>query len=119
MRDGVIWDPAGGLINFNKIPISQQIKISLIGFHSFTENDYVSSFFRKGKTTCFNVMKENSEFFDAFAALGESWCLSEDIAIQLENFVCKLYGYKESNIRSVRKKKIFKRNAKKKKKLST
>ena len=99
-------------INLKKIPLSQQIKSSLIGFHSFTGNDYVSSFFRKGKATCFNVMKENSEFLEAFAALGECWSLSEDVANQLESFVCKLYGYRESNINNVRKK-IFEKKCKK------
>ena len=35
--------------------------------------------------------------------------VSEDVAKQLENFVCKLYGYKESNINNVRKKIVEKK----------
>ena len=32
--------------------MSQDLKQALIGFHSFTGNDYTSSFFRKGKVAC-------------------------------------------------------------------
>ena len=44
--------------------------------------------------------------------------VSEDVAKQLENFVCKLYGYKEPNLTTYERR-SSKRNAKKKEKLST
>ena len=34
----------------------------LIGFHGFTGNDYISSFFRKRKTACWKIVEKNSKF---------------------------------------------------------
>ena len=41
--------------------INENLKKPLIGFHAFTGNDYVSSFFRKGKKTCWKTMKKKTE----------------------------------------------------------
>ena len=46
--------------------INENLKKPLIGFHAFTCNDYVSSFFRKGKKACWKTMKKNQKFVDAF-----------------------------------------------------
>ena len=87
-----------------KIQISDDLKKCLIGFHAFTGNDYVSSFFRKGKSTCYKVMKGNNEFREAFASLGDNWNITEETSAELEKFVCKLYGYNERDANKVRKK---------------
>ena len=34
----------------------------LIGFHGFTGDDYISSFFRKRKTACWKIVEKNSKF---------------------------------------------------------
>ena len=39
----------------------------LIGFHAFTGNDYISSFFQKGKTACWKIVEKNSKFVEVFA----------------------------------------------------
>ena len=38
------------------VDMSQDLKQALIGFHSFTGNDYISSFFRKGMVACWKVV---------------------------------------------------------------
>ena len=37
----------------NSIDLDDNIRAALIGFHTFTGNDYVSSFFQRGKQGCF------------------------------------------------------------------
>jgi hypothetical protein len=49
---------------------------ALIGFHAFTGNDYVSAFFRKGKSLCWKTMIKNDKYLDCFKALGDQWDLS-------------------------------------------
>jgi len=89
-------------------------KTSLSGFHAFTGNDYISSsFFKEGKSTCFNKMKKNRNFVEAFRRLGESWDLEEETQNYLERFVCALYGYaKETSVNVVRAKMFEKKYTK-------
>ena len=111
----VYWDFGVGKhrkgLWLEKIQISDDLKKYLIGFHAFTGNDYVSSFFRKGKSTCYKVMKGNNEFREAFASLGDNWNVTEETSAELEKFVCKLYGYNERDVNKVRKK-IFDKKCK-------
>ena len=37
----------------NSIDLDDNVRAALIGFHAFTGNDYVSSFFKRGKQGCF------------------------------------------------------------------
>ena len=67
-------------------------KSALIGFHCFTGNDYVSSFFRKSKKTCWKVLRENPRLLQAFSELGTSWTPSNELQSKLEEFVCVLFG---------------------------
>ena len=67
----------------DKIGISNDLRKSIIGFHSFTGNDDVSSFFRKGKATCFKVMKANTQFSEAFTSLGNDWSINEETSLTL------------------------------------
>ena len=41
-----------GILQLSLVDMSDEYKKALIGFHSFTENDYVSSFFQKSKIHC-------------------------------------------------------------------
>jgi hypothetical protein len=68
---------------------------ALVGFHGFTENYYVSEFFRKGKKLCWNVMVKDNQFLEAFSSLGDVWSMSESMVQLLERYVCKLYGAKK------------------------
>ena len=44
----------------NSIDFDDNIRAALIGFRAFTGNDYVSSFFKRGKQSCFKVMNSVS-----------------------------------------------------------
>ena len=96
------------------VGISKDLRKSIIGFHSFF---YVSTFFRKGKATCFKVKKGNTQFSEAFTSLGNDWSINKETSSTLENFVCKLYGHNEKEVNKVRKK-IFDKKYKKERKIT-
>ena len=57
---------------------------TLIGFHAFTGNDYVSGFFRKAKLVCWKTMLANEQLINTFSLLGSDWNLADDIRNDLE-----------------------------------
>ena len=105
-NDRVILDDGSGknrkLISLKEISIEEEIIEALIGFHAYTGNDYVSSFFRKGKDTCFKVLEKSSKFQRAFSRLGEDWQLSDELFSKVEEFVCYLYGSRLKDINLLR-----------------
>ena len=74
---------------------------ALLGLHAFTGNDYVSSFFRKGKEKCWKVMRRSRKFEDTFGKLGKERELTNELCSHLEEFICTLYGYREKNVNKV------------------
>ena len=102
---------------FENIRISKDLRKSIIGFQSFTGKNYVSTFFRKGKATCFKVIKPNTLFNEAFTSLGNNWSINEETSLKLENSVCRLYGHNEKDVNKVRKK-IFDKKCKKEEKIT-
>lgn len=75
---------------------------ALIGFHAFTGNDYVSSFFRKGKSLCWKTMIKNNEYLDCFKTLGNQWDVSDELKLTLEKYVCSLYSSSKKDVNEVR-----------------
>ena len=75
---------------------------TLIGFHAFTGNDFVSGFFRKGKLACWKTMLKNEQFINAFSSLGTEWSVDDETREDLELFVCQLYSSKEKKINDAR-----------------
>ena len=61
------------IINVTSSELSAREKIALIGLHTFSGNDYVSAFFRKGKCAFWKAMLKQSQFLEAFCHLGRSW----------------------------------------------
>ena len=90
------------------IDLSDEIKKSILGFHAFTGNDYISSFFRRGKPACWKIVEKYPKFVSIFTSLGLSWDLQGELADALEEYVCLLYGSRKKKINSVRSK-IFER----------
>ena len=84
------------------VNLQENYRSSLIGFHAFTGNDYVSSFFRKGKQWCWKKMISEEKFVQCFIEFGDSWVLSEEIKANLELFVCKLFSSKKASVNEVR-----------------
>ena len=89
-RNRVLYDYGNGdnrkAFWLNSINISDKQRSVVIGFHAFTGNDYVSSFFRKGKKRCWKVAIKNSLFLAAFAKLGDHWNLEEQVTLTLEEY---------------------------------
>ena len=50
--------------------MDDNIRAALIGFHTFTGNNYVLSIFMRVKQACFKVMKQRDEATNAFRLLG-------------------------------------------------
>ena len=76
-------------------------KSCLIGFHAFIGNDFISSFFRRGKLQCWKTLQKEPNFQSSFSELGDSWDINEGLSKQLEKYVCHLYGYKCSSVNEV------------------
>ena len=69
----------------------------------------MSSFFRKGKSTCFKLMLKNPDYKMAFSKLGESWDLNEETFNVLQEFITKLYGIGRAADVNAARYKIFSR----------
>ena len=69
-------------------------KQALSGMHAFSGNDYISSFFHKGKPLMWKILLKHQEFMQTFANLGLFSNVTEETRSQLERFVCLLYGGK-------------------------
>ena len=77
-------------------PVLSKIEYQgLSGIHVFSGNNYISSFFRKGKKKFWKTLLKYPEYLDIFGNLGTNEMLQEDTVKELESFVCKLYGYKK------------------------
>ena len=70
--------------------INEKEKKTLIGFHAIKGNDYISSFFEKGKRKLVETVK----------CLGNSWDVSEALFIDIEEYICK-------NCQLCKKKKLY------------
>ena len=85
--------------------MNDEKKLALLAFHAFTGNDYISSFFRRGKEKSWKIVEKYSRFMTMFASLGDTWDLSEESIVLLEEFVCYLYGGKGQSVDALRYKK--------------
>jgi hypothetical protein len=75
--------------------------------HAFSGNDYVSSFFRKGKQAVWKAVTKNTAFIDLFSSLGTEVKASEELVRCLEWFVCSLYGHPRIFSVNEARKKVF------------
>ena len=78
-------------IRLSSIIFEDKIVKSLIGFHTFTGSNYVSSFYRIGKVSCFQILQASSKFQSKFATLKMTG-ISDDLFTKLEEFVCYYYS---------------------------
>ena len=84
------------IIDVTSSTLDLEKRKALIGMHAFSGNDYVSSFFRKGKVAFWKAMLKRQEFIRLFAELGSSPQVPDHISQGLERFVCALYGNQDS-----------------------
>ena len=84
--------------------LSAEEKKGLTGVHAFSGIDYVSSFFRKGKSAFWKLASKKHEFLQLFGKLGLEFHVNQQLFDGLEKFVCFLYGFpKKSTVNDVRK----------------
>ena len=118
-RNRVLVDGGSGdnrkFMQLSNIEIKKDLVDTLIGFHAFTGNDYISSFFRKGTEKCWKLVKKAKKFQKAFSILGGNWEGSNNPVIMLEEFVCQLYGYQNKSTDEVRFQIYDKKHTKEKK----
>ena len=93
------------LLDIEKIVahVGQDVCDALIGLHSFTGCDTVSTFAGRGKIMVLKKMIAE-EAHSTFSQLGSEWNLSETLMTHLERFTCNLYSKKmsTSNINELR-----------------
>ena len=65
---------------------------SIVALHAFTGGDTVSAFWRKGKKRPLQLMLKNEEFIKHFNQLGSQWTVNDELLMNLEAFVCLMYG---------------------------
>ena len=70
---------------------------ALSGVHAFSGNDYISSFFGKGKHIFWKTVTKDENFMSIFASLVNTYQLSSQTKKALERSVCCLYGFKKLN----------------------
>lgn len=82
------------VIHINKLAseLGEDMCQAMIGIHTFTGCDSVSSLKGKGKVKTFNLVKDNKPFQDLFKSIGQSWILDNISLDDLGRFVCCLYG---------------------------
>ena len=82
--------------------VGQDVCDALIGLHSITGCDTVSTSAGRGKIMALKIISE--EAHSTFLQLGSDWNLSETLMAQLERFTCNLYSKKmsTSNINELR-----------------
>ena len=94
------------ILKLNPIDMDDEKKLALLRFHANTGNDYVSSFFRRGKEKSWKIVEKYSHFTTMFANLGNSWEAFEEDLKLLEEFVCHLYGGKGKSVDELKYKKF-------------
>ena len=80
------------LLNISSCDLSITKRKAILGLHSISGNDYISSFFRKGKVTCWKKMCMREEFLFALSMLGEEYAIENAVFELIEKYVCALYG---------------------------
>ena len=66
-------------IKLNNKNMATDLKQALEGFHAFTGNDYVSSFFTKGKIASLEKMVKDEKYIQGFLEFGMSWKIMQEI----------------------------------------
>jgi len=73
---------------------------ALVALHGFTRCDTTSSFKGIGKVKPIKLLQKTPQFHTVFEKLGECWDVSDNLHLQLEEFVCLMYSQR-SRITSV------------------
>ena len=80
------------ILDLSQSDLANNVKLALPGLHSLTGCDSTSSFYGKGKTKPYKLMKSSDQFIHAMQLLGSSLHIKKAEKQILEEFVCELYG---------------------------
>ena len=83
------------IIDMNSTNLTQLQRQALAGVHTFSGNDYVSCFFRKGKKKFWDVLTEHERFVQTFSDLGLFDHVVKEMKQELERFVRPIYAGKK------------------------
>ena len=73
--------------------LGDHLVAALPGFHAFTGCDQTGTICGKSKVSCWNTLKKaDKQVLEAFASLGGSAHVQDDVAIRLELYMCHLYA---------------------------
>ncbi len=89
------------ILSVGSIDMSRELKTALIGFHAFTGNDYVSTFFKKSKKQCWRLLEKTNRFVQVLQSLGTDLHLSDSLFAALEEAVCHMYRKKKVDVDKV------------------
>jgi len=67
---------------------------ALLALHAFTRCDTTSAFKGISKVKPIKLLEKTPRLQEVFSAVGQSWAVSEDLFLQLEEFTCKMYKQK-------------------------
>ena len=90
------------VFQLSQVVLDDEYLKSLIGFHALTGNDYVSSFFRKGKKMCGNKLKDSAIQMTAVTQLGDNLEVSPQQYDAIEKYLCRLYNSRKSKVNDAR-----------------
>ncbi|KAK3107392.1 hypothetical protein FSP39_013623 [Pinctada imbricata] len=91
------------ILNINETAkqFNDDILKALPAFHAFTGCDSTSFFVGRGKKTTWAKLMANRQFVDTFLDLGSESFASKTL-VNLEKFVCLMYGKKDSEVNKLR-----------------
>ena len=101
MDVGFDSDNSRRYININNACENINFVSSLVGVYAISGCDYIPAFHRKGKKKAIKLLRENSQFIDAFSRLGEVE-ITDDDEKTIECFICSLFGSKQTDINQAR-----------------
>ena len=102
------------IFSVSKSNLTNVQKKAVLGLHAFSGNDQNSSFLRKGKVKCWKTAQRH---LDAFAELGRSYSVSNQLQEKIEKLVLYLYGCASMPSVDEARSKIFWDNLRKKKRI--
>ena len=82
----------GCLISRTLQPCIHSHCTALLGMHAFTKCDTTSAFKGIGKMKTIKFLRKMPRYLAAFASLGESWEMLEELIDITEEFTCTMYG---------------------------
>ena len=98
IEQGFISDNSLAYVHVNSIIIFLGMELSeaMPGFHSFTGCDYTPAFSGRGKLRPLKILQQHKDIQQAFISIDKEDTVSDEVVLQLERFVCKMYGCRNS-----------------------